>query len=381
MYITVIIGAYVPIDFQAIFGISAKATLITWVVIVLALDAWLASSLPVQTLLQPRDFINSHQLIIALVLLTLGVIVAHPPIVAPAVNLAPKGAPPVWPFLFVVIACGAISGFHSLVSSGTSSKQCKTEGDCLFVGYGSMLLEGTLAALVIVAVAAGIGMGFTGKGGEFFTGAAAWQHHYADWGSIGGVGNFLRAVIQGSANMIQTIGIPAKITLAIMAVFIVSFAATTLDSATRIQRYVVVELSNAWNFKPLTGRQAATAFAVLSAALLAFYDGSGKGALKLWPLFGSINQLLAGLTLLVLTIYLARRKINIAYTCTPMIFMVIMTTWAMIINIGRYYSSSNWLLFIIGLAVFLLEIWMIIESALVLKTVYDKEEGLPETVT
>lgn len=381
MYITVIIGAYVPVDFQAIFGISAKATLITWIVIVLALDAWLASSLPVQTLLQPRDFINSHQLIIALVLLTLGVIVAHPVIVAPALNLAPKGAPPVWPFLFVVIACGAISGFHSLVSSGTSSKQCSSENDCLFIGYGSMLMEGTLATLVIVAVAAGIGMGFTGKGGEFFTGAAAWQHHYADWGSVGGLGNYLRAVIQGSSNMIQTIGIPAKITLAIMAVFVVSFAATTLDSATRIQRYVVVELSNAWKFKPLTGRQAATAFAVLSAALLAFYDGSGKGALKLWPLFGSINQLLAGLTLLVLTIYLARRKINIAFTCIPMIFMVIMTTWAMIINIGRYYSSSNWLLFVIGLAVFLLEIWMVIESALVLKTVYDKEEGLPETVT
>ena len=381
MYITIIIGAYVPIDFQAIFGISAKATLITWIVIVLALDAWLASSLPVQTLLQPRDFINSHQLIIALVLLTLGVIVAHPVIVAPAVNLAPKGAPPLWPMIFVVIACGAISGFHSLVSSGTSSKQCSSENDCLFIGYGGMLMEGTLAALVIVAVAAGIGMGFTGKGGEFFTGAAAWQHHYADWGSVGGLGNYLRAFIQGSANMIQTIGIPAKITLAIMAVFVVSFAATTLDSATRIQRYVVVELSNAWNFKPLTGRQAATAFAVLSATLLAFYDGSGKGALKLWPLFGSINQLLAGLALLVLTIYLARRKINIAFTCIPMIFMVIMTTWAMIINIGRYYSSSNWLLFVIGLAVFLLEIWMVIESALVLKTVYDKEEGLPETVT
>ena len=381
MYITIIIGAYVPIDFQAIFGISAKATLITWIVIVLALDAWLASSLPVQTLLQPRDFINSHQLIIALVLLTLGVIVAHPVIVAPAVNLAPKGAPPLWPMIFVVIACGAISGFHSLVSSGTSSKQCSSENDCLFIGYGSMLMEGTLAALVIVAVAAGIGLGFTGKEGDFFTGAAAWQHHYADWGSVGGLGNYLRAFIQGSANMIQTIGIPAKITLAIMAVFVVSFAATTLDSATRVQRYVVVELSNAWNFKPLTGRQAATAFAVLSAALLAFYDGSGKGALKLWPLFGSINQLLAGLALLVLTIYLARRKINIAFTCIPMIFMVIMTTWAMIINIGRYYSSSNWLLFVIGLAVFLLEIWMVIESALVLKTVYDKEEGLPETVT
>jgi carbon starvation protein len=381
MYLTVIIGAYLPVDLTTIFGISAQSALIAWIVLVLVFQAWLASSLPVQTLLQPRDFINSHQLIIALALLSLGVIVAHPPVVAPATNFAVKGAPPVWPFLFVVIACGAISGFHSLVSSGTSSKQCRSEGDTLFIGYGGMLLEGVLAALVITAVAAGIGMGYTGKGGEFFTGAAAWQHHYADWGSIGGVGNYLRAVIQGAANMIQAIGIPAKITLGVMAVFVVSFAATTLDSATRIQRYVVVELSNAWKFKPLSGRQAATAFAVLSAAVLAFYDGSGKGALKLWPLFGSINQLLAGLTLLVVTIYLARRKINIAFTCVPMVFMIIMTGWAMIINIGRYYSTGNWLLFFIGLAVFLLEIWMIIESILVLKTVYAKEEGLPATVT
>lgn len=83
----------------------------------------------------------------------------------------------------------------------------------------------------------------------------------------------------------------------------------------------------------------------------------------------------------MITIYLARRKINIAFTCIPMIFMIIMTTWAMIINIGRYYSSSNWLLFVISLVVFLLEVWMIIESVLVLKTVFAKEEGLPETVT
>jgi carbon starvation protein len=181
--------------------------------------------------------------------------------------------------------------------------------------------------------------------------------------------------------MIQSLGIPANITLAVMAVFVVSFAATTLDSATRIQRYVVVELSSACNFKPLTGRQAATAFAVISAVLLAFYDGSGKGALKLWPLFGSINQLLAGLALLVITIYLARRKISIAYTAIPMVFMIIMTGWAMVINIQRYYSSSNWLLFIIGLAVFLLEVWMIIESIVVFKNVYGKEEGLTEAAT
>ncbi|MBW2169767.1 MAG: carbon starvation protein A, partial [Deltaproteobacteria bacterium] len=92
-------------------------------------------------------------------------------------------------------------------------------------------------------------------------------------------------------------------------------------------------------------------------------------------------QLLAGLALLVTTIYLARRRINIAYTGLPMVFMIFMTGWAMILNIQKFYSTSNWLLFIIGLAVFVLEIWMVIESVAVLKTVYGKEEGLPEAIS
>ncbi len=374
MYLTVAIGAYFPIDLKVMFGLSPKAALITWMLIVLIVDAWLASSLPVHTLLQPRDFINSHQLIIAMVLLVLGVIVAHPPIVAPAVNPAPEGAPALWPFIFVVLACGAISGFHSVVSSGTSSKQCDSEGSSLFIGYGSMLWEGALATLAIIAVVAGIGLGMPDKGGEIFTGAAAFNHHYASWGAASGLGSKLGAFVHGSANMIQSYGIPAKIALAVMAVFIVSFAATTVDTATRIQRYVVVELASAYNFKPITRRQVGTAFAVISAGLLAFYDGSGKGALKLWPLFGSVNQLLAGLALLVATIYLARRKVNILYTAIPMIFMIFMTGWAMILNIQKFFNTSNWLLLIIGLAVFALEIWMIIESVVVLKNVYGDEE-------
>ncbi|MBN1930608.1 MAG: carbon starvation protein A [Desulfobacterales bacterium] len=380
MYITVVIGAYFPIDFTVLFGMSAKSALITWVVLVLVFDAWLASSLPVQTLLQPRDFINSHQLMIAMAMLALGVIVAHPTMVAPPVNFSAQGAPPVWPFIFVVIACGAISGFHSLVSSGTSSKQCDTESSSLFIGFGSMLMEGALSTLVIVAVAAGIGLGLTAKGGEIFTGVAAFNHHYASWGAAAGLGSKLGAFIQGSANMIQSYGVPMKIALAVMAVFIVSFAATTVDTATRIQRYVVVELAHAFKFRPLQNRQAGTLFAVITAFLLAFYDGSGKGALKLWPLFGSVNQLLAGLALLVTTIYLARRRARIIYTALPMVFMIIMTTWAMLLNIQEYFVKSNWLLFSIGLAVFVLQIWMIIESVMVLKTVYANEEGLPEAV-
>ncbi|MFO7963780.1 MAG: carbon starvation CstA family protein [Desulfobacterales bacterium] len=370
MYITVVIGAYFPIDFGTLFGMTDKWVLITWIIIVLCLNAWLASSLPIQTLLQPRDFINSHQLLIAMALLLLGVIVAHPVMVGPAFNFSASGAPPMWPFIFVVLACGAVSGFHSLVGSGTSSKQCDSETSSLYVGFGSMLWEGTLAMLVVVAVAAGIGLGLKGEGGEIFTGSAAFQHHYASWGAAEGLASKLGAFVQGAANMIGACGIPEKIAMAVMAVFIVSFAATTVDTATRIQRYVVVELASAYRFKPLMHRQAGTAFAVLTAAVLAFYDGSGKGALKLWPLFGSVNQLLAGLALLIITIYLARRKTNIVYSAAPMLFMVIMTGWAMIINIQKYFAAANWLLLCIGVMVFALEIWMIIESVMVLKSVY-----------
>lgn len=380
MYITVIIGAYFPIDLTKIFGMGGASALITWIVLVLIFDAWLASSLPVHTLLQPRDFINSHQLLIAMVLLSIGVIVAHPPVVAPVVDLAVEGAPPIWPFIFVVIACGAISGFHSLVSSGTSSKQCDTEDNSLFLGYGSMLMEGTLSALVIVAVAAGLGMGLAGKDGELLKGAAAFTHHYSSWGAAQGLGSKLGAFVHGSANMIQTLGIPVKIALAVMSVFIVSFAATTVDTATRIQRYVVVELSSAYNFRFLKEKQTATLFAVITAAILAFYDGTGKGALKLWPLFGSVNQLLAGLALLVISIYLVRRKVSMLYTGIPMVFMIVMTAWAMMVNIGNYYSSANWLLFSIGIAVFILQIWMIVESIFVLRDIYIEDEDVPQAV-
>jgi carbon starvation protein len=365
MYITVIIGTYLPIDLKEIFGISPNVVLIIWILIVIIFDAWLASSLPVQTLLQPRDFINSHQLLVAMVLLGLGVLIARPQMVAPTLNLAPKGAPPIWPFIFVVIACGAISGFHSLVSSGTSSKQCARETDSLFIGYGGMLMEGTLAVLAIIAVGAGIGLGFEG-----FSGTEAFNHHYGSWIGGKGLGYKLSAFIQGSANMLKAYHIPVEIAISVMAVFIVSFAATTVDTATRIQRYVIVELSRAWGFGPLTRRQVATFFAVFTALVLAFYDGTGKGAMRLWPLFGTVNQLLAGLALLVVTVYLAHRKVNIFYTAIPMVFMVFMTGWAMIFNVYRFYSESNWLLLIIGSLVFMLKVWMIIEGVIVLRKVY-----------
>ena len=368
MYITVLIGTYVPIKMPALFGLDPLAL---WVIILL-IYAYIASTLPVQTLLQPRDYINSHQLFVAFTLLGLGVLFAHPVMVAPATNFSPEGAPPIWPMIFVIMACGAISGFHSLVSSGTSSKQCDAESSSLAIGYGGMLMEAMLAIFVIIACGAGLALGMT-KDGQTFTGLAAFSQHYASWGAAAGLGSKISAFVVGSANMIERIGIPHQITITIMGVFVVSFAATTLDTATRLQRYIVSELSIVCRVPTLGKRHPATLIAVITAFFLAFYNGSGKGALTLWPLFGSVNQLLAGLALLVVTAYLAHNKTPLRYTMIPMLFMLLMTGWAMIINMGTFYLESNWLLFSIGFVVFVLEIWMVTESVLVLQRAYGKK--------
>ena len=363
LYITIIIGSYVPLKMPAI---GALTPVMVWMILLFTINSFITSTLPVHVLLQPRDYINSHQLILILILITIGVFVGHPQIVAPGFVSSPTGAPPMWPFLFVIIACGAISGFHSIVSSGTSAKQVSNETDSQIISYGGMLLEGVLAILVIIAVTAGIGMKYTTKDGSILTGFPAFATHYASWEAASGLTSKISAFIIGSANLIESYGIPLKIGLTIMGVFVVSFASTTLDTATRLQRYIISEFSKAQNIKLFQNRYAATVLATLTAAGLAFYDGTGQGALKLWPLFGTINQLLAALALLLLTVYFVRTRKPVIISFLPFLFMVIMTGWAMVINLRDFYIIQNWLLFIIGAIVFILEIWMIIESVAML---------------
>jgi len=364
MYATFIIGYYVPLKMPVIAGIPPTGV---WTIILL-IYAFIASTLPVTTLLQPRDFINSHQLVIALALLILGVIVSafggNLHMVAPAVQLTPAKAPPMWPFLFITIACGAISGFHALVSSGTSSKQVRTEDDSLFVGYGSMLMEATLATLVVIAVAAGIGMGYTPKGGETLMGVAAWTTHYSSWAAAAGLGSKISAFVVGSANMIGALGIPHGVCIVIMGVFVASFAGTTLDTATRIQRYVVAELFSDIKLDFLTGKYIATFIAVGTALILAFVTGAGgKGALKLWPLFGAVNQTLAALVLIIITVYL-KTKGGLRWLLggIPAAFMAVMTIWALILNQGKFGTAHNMLLQIINGIILIVAIWIAVEG-------------------
>jgi len=364
MYITVVIGNWLPITLPAILGIPDVGI---WSII-LFIYCFIASTLAVTTLLQPRDYINSHQLYIAMVLIILGALVAaftgKLKIVAPAVQVNPAGAPSMWPFLFVTIACGAISGFHSLVASGTTSKQVAKEGDALFVGYGSMMLEGALATLTIVAVAAGIGMAYQTKDGTLLSGTAAWTAHYTSWAGANGLPAKVGAFVEGAANMIATIGIPKSIGIIIMGVFVASFAGTTLDTATRIQRYVVQELAADFKIKIFENKYVATAFAVLTAAILAFSAGaSGAGAMTLWPLFGAVNQTLAGLALITITLYL-KSKGGLKYLISgiPCIFMIFMTSWALIMNQMNFIKQGNILLIVSNAIIMAIVAWLIVEG-------------------
>ncbi|HID09748.1 MAG TPA: carbon starvation protein A [Candidatus Latescibacteria bacterium] len=345
MYFTIFLGTLFPLHMPPLLG----SELTTWIV-VLMIYCYIASTLPVHRLLQPRDYINAHELFVAMVLMVLGLLALHPKVVASAFNLHPEGAPPILPFLFVIVACGAISGFHSLVASGTSSKQLDREQDAQAIGYGSMLAEGTLAVLVILACVAGIGS------------SEAWSQHYASWATAKGLGAKLRAFVEGGANFLGALGIPHEFGAALLAVVVVSFAATTLDTATRIQRYVVTELATAYRVPLLSKRHPATLLAVGSALVLALAKGGGRGGMVLWPLFGTSNQLLAGLTLLVVSVYLFRKAEPVWYTLLPMLFVMAMTGWATVHKFGDFISQGQFGLAFIGGAVLVLEVGIVVEA-------------------
>jgi len=375
----------------------------TWVVVLLGYS-YVASVLPVWTLLQPRDYVNSLQLISALALIVMGLFAAafsggqgggELTMVAPAFNPTPEGAPMIFPFLFITIACGAVSGFHCLVSSGTSSKQISSEPDARFVGYGSMLTEGFLATLVILACGAGLGLGVVSAGGETLVGEEAWAERYASWDAAKDLGPKVGAFVDGSANFLMAIGLSTGVAVALMGVLVASFAGTTLDTACRLQRYVIQEIGrtlapqNEGVESFLRNKHGATIFAILLAGAMAAappsgeewaIENAGKGGLLLWPLFGATNQLLAGLSFLVITFYLWRRGKPVWFLVLPMIFMLITPVWAMY---HQLFTNPGWLvgdnpdylLGGIGLATIALEIWMLVEAF----QLFPKAKGVLET--
>ena len=367
LYAFVLLGVRFPISLPW----DREISVVIWC-IVLFIYVFFASTIPVQKLLQPRDYINSHQLLVAMFFLILGIVISHPDFSAPAINEAAfsseSDVPDLAPVLFIVIACGAISGFHSLASSGTTVKQVDNEMDTLPVGYGAMITESFLAVLVIIAVGAGLGMGLETEVG-MLKGMDAYAHHYASWSAASGLSAKLDAFIIGSANLFSSLGIPVKYGAAFVVVFIVSFANTTLDSAARIQRISLQEIFTGEDGvvkKPIGNRYVATLLIVAAAAAMTFFKPGGQGAMVLWPLFGSLNQLMAALALGVVSVYLASKKIPVWYTLLPMIIILMLTLWAMAENLIGFFREGEILLLLLSGLILLLTFWLTLSSALAL---------------
>ncbi len=412
LYVAVVVGVYyLPIDLNQWLPAGNADTLwnpiVIWTILLLVY-CFAASVLPVWLLLQPRDLVNSQQLYVALALLIVGVLVASATGQAdlfasaePISSTIPADAPPILPFLFVTIACGACSGFHCLVSSGTSSKQVACEQDAQIVGYGAMLLESALAVIVILACTAGVGMGalqkttpvanagttstssyelVVGADGQPLKGRQAWRTYYRA-GDGGGWKNQslqknLAAFIEGGANFLTAIGIPLKLGVGIVAVLVSSFAATTLDTATRLQRYVIQEMGESLRL-PTQNKYVATSLAVGVGGAIAIFAGEkpGSGGLMLWPLFGATNQLLAGLAMMVATFYLWRRNKAIAFLAIPALLLMLVPGWAMTYDLCyNWIPQGKLLLSGFGIGILALQVWMFIEAALV----WSKAQGVLE---
>ncbi|MEE2902010.1 MAG: carbon starvation protein A [Myxococcota bacterium] len=366
LYAMIAVGIEFPVklspDTMKSFLIADSAV-ITWAIFLLVYAA-VASILPVWVLLQPRDYINSHQLIVGLAFLILGLMVVRPEMVAPAYNPSPTGAPPIFPFIFVTIACGAISGFHGLVASGTTSKQLDKVTHARPIGYGAMLGEGMLAVIATVAVAAGL---------------KDWDHAYGHWNSSGiaAIGHF----VDGASTFLTGgFGMPVEWANALVAVLAISFAATSLDTGARVQRIVVSEFGRSVGIRALENRYVATFVAIVPAVPLLLAGKSAWG--PLWLLFGTTNQLIGGMTFLVLFVYLFRARKPVLPYLIPMIFVLGITTGAMTYNLFRWTNSlgtkdaAPTLTLVIGTIILILEFWMIAEAVVIVRKLYKERKSI-----
>ena len=353
LYVVIWVGDQVPLELPAtVVGLGPQAQ---WILILFAYAA-VASMLPVWLLLQPRDYINGIQLFVGLGILYAAVLFASPTVVAPAINPnLPPATPPLFPLLFVTIACGAISGFHGLVSSGTTSKQLNKETDARFVGYLGSLGEGSLAIVAIIAATAG------------FATLADWQAVYVntEFTALGGV----TAFVQGGATIANNgLGLPFGFAQTLLTVMAVLFAGTTMDAGVRLQRYIVQEWSEIYNIPPLKNGYVATGIAVSACLVLAFGatpPGApiGTGGMAIWPLFGTTNQLLAGLTLLVISVMLVKRGRPARYTLTPMIFVTTMALWSALLQLRTLYEGGRLVLMVIDVGIIICAIFVLLEAA------------------
>ncbi len=324
-----ILGNYLPIDL-------GKNGLTIWI-IVLLVYCFVASVTPVQILLQPRDYLCGLILGAGIIFGYGGLFLTRPPVNMPSFVAWNGESGMLWPMLFVIIACGSISGFHSLIAGGTSSKQLANEKDAKKIGYGAMLMEGVVAALAIFVVIGGIKeydtlaqMLAKGGPGPIYAFASGYKAIASPFlGSFGGM---------------------------VAVILLNSFILTSLDSGTRIGRYIIEELFR------INNRYFSTMVMVALSGILAL---SGKWQ-EIWPIFGASNQLLATMTLIVITSWLLSQKKAISYTLIPTIFVLITTIGALGYQIYSFLAAKNYLLMAVAIILIILAVFVCWEAFLVI---------------
>lgn len=337
-----ILGNRIPISLK----VANPLTL--WIIILLTY-AFIASVLPVNILLQPRDYLSTFILLFGLFFGYLGLIITRPQMHTPAFIKWTGNLGHLWPMLCVIIACGAISGFHSLIASGTTSKQLANEKDAKKIGYGGMILEGVLAVLALICVTAGLY--WTGKMGEERL-VYPQLMKSGDW-----IGTFSAGFGQITMPIFGTMG------ALIAAIMLNAFVMTTLDSATRINRYVAEELfGEGLNLKIFRNRYFSTA--IIIALTLWLTLGNWQA---IWPIFGASNQLVAALVLIVVTVYLLATRRPTKFTLIPGIFMFATTVVALVYQVNKFIHQHNFLLATISVILTILAIFMLVEAVNVVK--------------
>lgn len=329
IFASIYFGAKYPI------GLMGNEVLLRNILVtVIILYAGVASIVPVWVLLRPRDYLSAIQMGIILVLGIVGILIVHPVVNAPGIIRGPIF--PLWPILFITVACGAISGFHGIVSSGTTSKQLSKESHGRAVGYGSMLGEALLATLVtIVAIA---GLSWSGIGQTFQT--------ELDKG-------WVVLFSSGYGNIVGEMGIPF-VTVAVaglLGAFMVNqFILTSVDTSTRLSRFIVSETL----FSKLKNNKILVTLIVLIPAWLLAVTNSYE---TLWKLFGTSNQLIASISLIAISSFFVSRKIKVRFIMIPALFVLVTTLTALIyltFRAGGYWANGNWALVVLSMVMFVL---------------------------
>ena len=341
------IGPRLPEEILSWFaGISVKQ----WDIFLL-IYCFFASIIPMWLLLQPRGYLGGWLLYLTIIICFIGAIFGGFAIEYPAVNLtglkSAMNGKMVFPILFITIACGACSGFHAIVSSGTTSKQIRKESDTRVIGYGAMILEGLVAILAIATVM------MLSVGDPMLKSDP----------------NLIYA--NGIAKYLGLLGVGFNIAFPFALLAFSTFVYDTLDVSTRLGRYIFQEI---FGIQGKIGAVVATLTTLLLPMIFLMLTKE-KGYLVAWPIFGASNQLLAALTLLAISIWMKKTGKNAWIAVIPTIFMLIMTLWALLLQVipfikkfGQTVTPDVIISGIFGIILLLLSIWLVIESARALRT-------------